>query len=579
MAAPLIRFKRGQFVNLPDLLPGEPGFTTDFYDFYIGTAGIGTATNQFFGSGRYWERETNSTSAKLKLFGPSSGTNSLTFEAPNPISGVGTYIFPDTTDGQAGDSLTITGVSNGVYTLEWSNATAGAVSGITLRDEGAAAPPEGASGIGSVTTVDVVGTGVTALFDNSGLSGVGTIRVYTATETQEGTARFSSADFTVTSGLVELASDITFTDATFTTINVTGVSTFTQVDATTIDTTNINVTGISTLNNVTVGGALTVTGLTDLNGGLDVTGSTVLNNNLSVSGISTFTGLIDGNGGLDITGQSTFTDINVTGITTTVTLNVTGNSTIGDAGGDTLTVNATATFNQPIVGSISTATRSTTVDTTLTTANAEYYPVFVDTNGSATGETIRVDSDGLTYNPSTNVLTVPTIDVTSIRHTNDTVALTIDTSGNVVASQNFTVSGNLFVNGNTTQINTTELTVYDRTITLGVQTGGTPGTTTWDLGILMNYGDVGVAKTAGLIWEYSTERFQFSANSNNPSSSDSNTPQITVSAFAPIEIGSLWLNDTKGQEEVISYLASDTLYVGQPAGRYLQNITVDAGEF
>lgn len=311
---------------------------------------------------------------------------------------------------------------------------------LLFRSEGAAAPPEGASGIGSVTTVDVVGTGVTAEFDNTTVTGVGTIRVYTATATQEGTARFSSSDFVVTSGLVEISPDITFTDASFTNINVTGVSTFTTINSTTIETTNINVTGVGTVasldvTDVSVGGALTVTGATDLNGGLDVLG---------------FTDLDD----VNVSSALTSVIVNVSGA-----LDVTGNTTLGDAAGDTLTVNATATFNQAIVGTISTATRSTTVDTTLTTTNTEYYPIFVSTNASTTGETIRVDSDGLTYNPSTNVLTVPTIDVTSIRHTNDTVALTIDTSGNVTAAQNVVITGNLFVNGTTTQVNTTTLTV------------------------------------------------------------------------------------------------------------------------
>lgn len=574
MASPTIQFKRGAFVNLPDLLAGEPGFTTDFYDLYVGTVGVGTTTNQFFGSGRYWERETTSNAAKLRLFEASSnGTDNITFQAPNNLAGVGTFIFPNTNDGQAGDALVITGVTNGVYTLEWANATAGAVSGISVRDEGGAALPEGASGIGSVVTVDFVGAGVSAAFDNGTQSGVATVRVYTASATQEGTARFDSSDFIVTSGLVELAPNITFTDATFTSINVTGVSTFTTVDATTIDTTSINVTGISTLFNVNVGGALTVTGLTDLNGGLDVTGSTVLNNNLSVAGLSTFTGLIDANGGIDAAGTSTFVDVNVTGVTTTVTLNVTGNTTIGDTAGNTLTVNATSTFNAPITGTISTATRSTLVDTTLTTANAEYYPVFVDTNASATGETIRVDSDGLTYNPSTNVLTVPTLDVVNIRHTNDTTALTIDTSGNVTAAQNVTISGSLFVNGTTTQVNTTTLTVEDSLIDIGYVNGSPPvSDLNIDLGIILGWYDTEVRRAA-VFWDDSAGRIAIAQNVTEVSS------VLTVAAWASVEMGQVWMNDTAGQNAVMSYLAADTLYTGQTAGRYLQNIVVDGGEF
>ena len=149
--------------------------------------------------------------------------------------------------------------------------------------------------------------------------------------------------------------------------------------------------------------------------------------------------------------------------------------------------------------------------------------------------------------------------------------LTVGLPNNVTVSNNLTVKGNLTVNGTTTQVNTSEVSVYDRTITLGIQTDSTPTTTTWDLGVMMQYGDAGVAKTAGVIWEYSTERFQFSANSNNPSSGTNTTsPQITVATFAPIEIGSLWVNDCAGQSQVISCTGST---------RNLENITVDAGSF
>jgi hypothetical protein len=139
-------------------------------------------------------------------------------------------------------------------------------------------------------------------------------------------------------------------------------------------------------------------------------------------------------------------------------------------------------------------------------------------------------------------------------------------------ARNLTVTGDLYVNGNTTQVNTSELTVYDRTITLGIQTGSTPVTTNWDLGILMNYGDAGTAKTSGVIWEHTAKRFLFSANSDNPASTSSSTPNITVATFAPIEIAELWVNNTctGGSQQVISCVGAEL---------QLQNITLDAGTF
>ena len=205
-----------------------------------------------------------------------------------------------------------------------------------------------------------------------------------------------------------------------------------------------------------------------------------------------------------------------------------------------------------------------------------------EVNTSVSGQTITVGlPDAVVVGTS---LSVPTIKTATVQHSTGTQAATIDSSGNITASQNLTVSGSLFVNGSTTQVNTTELTVYDRTITLGVTTAGTtPITTSWDLGVLMNYGDAGVAKTAGVIWKYGNndvERFQFATNTNNPGSGgDVNAPDITVSTFAPIEIGSLWMNDTAGQNVIASYLSLGGLYTNSPADRYLQNITVDAGTF
>jgi hypothetical protein len=36
MPAPVLQFKRGIFSNLPGLRAGEPGFTTDSYELYVG---------------------------------------------------------------------------------------------------------------------------------------------------------------------------------------------------------------------------------------------------------------------------------------------------------------------------------------------------------------------------------------------------------------------------------------------------------------------------------------------------------------------------------------------------------------
>jgi hypothetical protein len=143
-----------------------------------------------------------------------------------------------------------------------------------------------------------------------------------------------------------------------------------------------------------------------------------------------------------------------------------------------------------------------------------------------------------------------------------------------LSGNDVTVNGNLYVSGNTTQVNTTALTVEDRTIDLGIVNGSAPSAnTTWDLGILFNYFSSAVAKKSAVIWEHSDSRFKFaSVLGADTDGTDSNTPQLTVSTFAPIEIASLWVNGcgTLGAQEIIK---CDTTQIS------LLNITVDAGTF
>ena len=56
MAAAVIQFKRGTYAGLPALNAGEPGFSTDKYDFYVGLDGTSNG-NKFLGASRYWTRE------------------------------------------------------------------------------------------------------------------------------------------------------------------------------------------------------------------------------------------------------------------------------------------------------------------------------------------------------------------------------------------------------------------------------------------------------------------------------------------------------------------------------------------
>ena len=111
MAAPVIQFKRGVLANLPGLRAGEPGFTTDSYDLYVGIDST-TSNNQFVGSGRYWSVNTATVGSGVKLVeGTDNGTSAITLKAPNSLSGDLTYTMPGT-DGSNGDILTTDGSGN-----------------------------------------------------------------------------------------------------------------------------------------------------------------------------------------------------------------------------------------------------------------------------------------------------------------------------------------------------------------------------------------------------------------------------------------------------------------------------------
>ena len=119
MASPTLQFKRGLLANLPGLKAGEPGFTTDSYDFYVGIDET-LANNQFVGSGRYWSVNSTSKGSGVNLVeGTSNGTNFVTLKAPDSLAGIVTYTMPGT-DGTTNQVL----ATNGSGTLSFIDAVA-----------------------------------------------------------------------------------------------------------------------------------------------------------------------------------------------------------------------------------------------------------------------------------------------------------------------------------------------------------------------------------------------------------------------------------------------------------------------
>jgi len=96
MAAPVIKFKRGANSSLPALKAGEPAFVTDEFDFYIGLDND-AANNKFFGSHRYWTRETNTAGSAVRIVeGANNGDNYIELKSPATLGGNLTYTLPAT---------------------------------------------------------------------------------------------------------------------------------------------------------------------------------------------------------------------------------------------------------------------------------------------------------------------------------------------------------------------------------------------------------------------------------------------------------------------------------------------------
>ena len=118
MASPTLKFKRGVFADLPTLAVGEPGFTTDRYQLYVGSP----AGNQLVGGGEFWNLNSNTVGGGIKLYeGTNNGTDFIELKSNDSLSGITTYSFP--VAGSGGQFLKIQSLTtvngNSVAGLGW----------------------------------------------------------------------------------------------------------------------------------------------------------------------------------------------------------------------------------------------------------------------------------------------------------------------------------------------------------------------------------------------------------------------------------------------------------------------------
>jgi hypothetical protein len=124
MAAPILKFKRGALTELPSLAIGEPGFTTDKYDLYLGSS----AGNKFVGSGRFWSTETATAGSGVRFFeATDNGAHSTLIQSAASMAANVTYKLP-IGQGNANTVLTNDGSGN----LSWGAGSANSVlTGVT----------------------------------------------------------------------------------------------------------------------------------------------------------------------------------------------------------------------------------------------------------------------------------------------------------------------------------------------------------------------------------------------------------------------------------------------------------------
>ena len=260
-------------------------------------------------------------------------------------------------------------------------------------------------------------------------------------------------------------------------------TTFTgNLDGTLLTAAQPNITSLGTLS------AVTVSGLTDLNGDLDVDGHATLDN-VTVGGAITattftgnlvgdVTGNITGNISGDITGTlQTAAQPNVTSLGTLTSLNVSGDLDVdGATTVDALTVAELATFSGNIDANGNLDVDGTTdLDTVNISENLNVTGVSTFVGISSFYNDVNIDGDlrasaiSLDNINSTGVVTATAFHTgaegSAVRVTSDTISgpatLTLDPAGVGDNTGTVVIAGNLQVDGTQTIVNSTTVTVND----------------------------------------------------------------------------------------------------------------------
>ena len=329
-------------------------------------------------------------------------------------------------------------------------------------------------------------------------------------------------------------------------LNFTGVSTAGQ-----LQTTDVNATGIITASKFVGSGAGLSDGTVpiislDIDGGTDI-GEGLADGDLFIvddgaDGTNRFTTAARIRNYVLGSGSASGADANFGSI------NVTGIATVTFAKADTLTVSAGATITGALdVDGGADIAGGAVIDTLAVSDLTDGRVVLAGASGELE------DSANLTFGD--NGLTVTGGSIVSAAAT---FSDNLDIGGNAI------ITGDLTVNGTTTQINTVNTTIEDVLLELQVVDGSAPSSdTNKDVGVVMNY-FTDSAKKAAVFWDDSEGRFAMASEATETSG------VLGSLTYGGLEIGSLFLNDCAGASQVIS--CSGTT-------RSLENISIDGGSF
>ena len=618
MASPVIQFKRGAFASLPALKAGEPAFTNDKYDLYIGLDN-NSSNNKFFGSHRYWLKETATAGSGLNLVeGTNNGVHAFTMKASAAMAADYSVTFPNAQGANTGILQ-----NNGSGVLSWTSGptftgviTTEDSTDSTSKDTGALIVANGGLGVEKSVHVGAALSVTDRLFvgGQSEFIGVATFR--------GGTVRLgdSATDDIYVGG--EFKSNLTPDDDVSYDLGTTsqkwrnlfveniqvggpGIITapsfqgFTHLvgAATTAVTTLVVTVAAKTnkhryhqqgaSNGYLIDGTHSpfikfLPGLTykfdqahasnathPLRFYLDAAKNHAYTTNVTTSGTpgnaGAYTQIIVGDetpnvlhyqcSAHSLMGNAATFESGA--VNTPHDAVFKGDVALGDAGTDTIT--ATGRFDSDLIP-------STDGSRDLGSSTLEWEDLFLD--GTANIDTLIADTAKISDLTDNRVVIAGTAgeleDSANLTFDGSTLAVT----GALTVSTNATITGNLTVLGTQSILNTETLKVEDSLIEVGlVNSGGSlvapSSDANIDVGMIMHYYS-GSAKKAAVYWDDSVARVVIASETSE------STSVLTASAYAALEVGSVWVKDAAGQTETIGHDGSQ---------RILHNITVDGGSF